>query len=668
MSEIDESGDQLSGLSDEHQSKGGANTTNPTTYVPRDDERKTIKLVDNLYKKAKAHRQKYDGKWLEYYKFFRGKQWKEQRPSYRHSEVINMIFESIQSTVPIETDARPRVQFIPRSPQDTELSEILNKLSEADWDKKGWLYAFTEICYERNFYGTGMGALEVNPEGDDGLPSIEFGSRDPFYCYPDPSAFDVNTSSDPGRAKYFIYAEPVDLEVLKKDYPDKAQYLKPDVVDLSSGDKTNIDKVRFKSPVDNRTLLDSNTGYDLTDRNQVLKITCYIAPGQFEQGDLGKENDPVTTNSEAVSTEAQPIGQMVGDPSKITMTDQSGQPAPKSFENGRKIVMASGVLLYDGQNPYEDKKFPYIKLTNYILPREFWGISEVEQLMGPNKIYNKIISFVLDVMTLMGNPIWVVDNTSGVDTDNLFNRPGMVLEKEPQSEVRRETGVELPSYILPLLDRMKQIFSGISGSTDITRGVEPSQITAASAITDLQEAAQTRLRLKARHADVFLQQMGQMYVSRVFQFMTVPQIVRVTASEDGYKYFKFHIETMLDPDGNEILDDQGQPRRVAKRRGFLQNQDTGQISENPDQESFEINGKFDVKVSTGSSLPFAKSERAEKAIKLYTLAAPPGGGVIDAEELLKDLDYPNAEVVLQRLKQQQRQQAMAAQQQGPPPK
>ena len=625
----------ISGAADtylpEHQSIRNINTTNPTGYTPTPEEEKTIRLVNNLFTKAKTHKMKYDTKWLEYYKFFRGKQWKEQRPSYRHSEVINMIFQSIQSTVPIQTDSRPKFTFIPRSPHDLEFSEILNKVCDSDWERKNWLFKLTETIYEANFYGAGFGSMEFDPTTPEG-PQREFYSKDPFYVYPDPSAYDCNE-----KCKYFIYAEPVDIEVIKKDYPQYAKFIKPDVVDLTSGDKTNVDKVRFKSPVDNRTFVDSNTGYDITDRNQVLKITCYISPENYEQEDKDTGTDPVDNL---------PLSQP-GDPSLSPEVRQEPDNRPPKYANGRKIVMASGVLLYNGENPYEDKKFPFAKLINYILPREFWGISEIEQLMGPNKIFNKIISFTLDVLTLMGNPIWVVDSTSGIDADNLFNRPGLVVEKEPGSEVRREAGVELQPYILPLLDRIRTYFDSISGVNDMTRGAEPKDITAASAITALQEAAQTRLRLKARHLDAFLQNIGQMWISRVMQFGTVPEMVRITADENASKYFKFHIDTQLDQDGNPMTDEMGNPIRVVKVRDYVQDPNTGKISESPELQEYPIHGQFEVKVSTGSSLPFAKSEKADKALKLYQL------GVIDAEEVLKAMDYPNWEVVLNRVKQGQ---------------
>lgn len=631
----------------EHQSKNNANTTNPTGYTPSPKEQQTLKLVDSLYKKAKQHKSKYDQKWLDYYKFFRGKQWKEQRPSYRHSEVINLVFESIQSTVPIQTDSRPRLQYIPRNPMDTEFCEILNKVCESDWERGCWLYTLTEIIYEANFYGKGFGKLEVLPEGENGLPEIEFNSGDPFYQYPDPAAQDCNK-----KCKFWVEAEPVDIEVLKKDYPDKAEWIKPDVVDLTSGDKTNVDKIRFKSPVDNKTFLDTNTGYDITDRNQALKITCYIGPEEYEV-----QEETNTANSLAGDLVVGRAAPTEGEP-------EENQEEKDECENGRKIVIAAGLVLYDGENPYDDKKFPFVGLTNYILPREFWGISEIEQLMGPNKVYNKIVSFTLDVLTLMGNPIWIVDTTSGVDADNLFNRPGLVVEKEPNTEVKREAGVELQPYVLPLLDRVKQLFDGISGAKDITKPVENNEVTAASAITALQEAAQTRMRLKARHLDAFLQQLGQMYAERVMQFYTAPRIFRITGDDDGAKYFKFHVGDMLDAEGNPIKDEYGNTRKKAFMQNYVQNSETGKISLQLDTTEFEIHGQFDVRVSTGSSLPFAKNEAANKAIKLFQIAPPPGGGVIDAEELLKSLDYPNYEAVLQRVKERNAQAAAQMQAQG----
>lgn len=643
----------------EHQSPNNVNTTNPTGYTPDASEQRTLRLVNDLYKKAKQHKSKYDGKWLDYYKFFRGKQWKEQRPSYRHSEVVNLVFQSIQSTVPIQTDSRPKIQFVPTNPVDTDFAEIMNKVLESDWERGNWLEILTEIIYEANFYGVGLGYMEVLPEGQDGRPEIQFRSGDPFYQFPDPSAVDCNK-----KGKFWIEAEPVDIEILKKDYPKNAQFIKPDVIDLTGGDKTNVDKIRFKSPVDNKTFLDSNSGYDITDRSQALKITCYIKPGEYESKESTDVKDPVVDGSYSQ-----------GGASDIASSTQisapvEGQAAPfeqeeKSYANGRKIVMASGMVLYNGENPYDDKKFPVARLVNYTLPREFWGISEIEQLMGPNKMYNKVLSFTLDVLTLMGNPIWIVDTTAGVDADNLFNRPGLVVEKEPGSVVQREPGVELQPYILPLLDRINKMFNNISGAEEITRPAgDGEDLPSGDAIDAIQEAAQTRLRLKSRHLDAFLQNIGQLYAERVMQFYSAPKVVRITSDDGGFKYFKFHVETILDEAGNEICDEFGKPKKKATVKNYIQNQDTGKISEDLNAATYEINGQLDVKVSTGSSLPFAKNEAANKAMRLYTIAPPPGGGVIDAEELLKALDYPNADAVLQRVKERNQQAAMIAQSQA----
>lgn len=575
-------------------------------YLPTQEEKDVLQLVDSLYSKAKKYRKRYDQKWIDFYKMFRGRQWKEVRPSYRHSEVLNLIFEALQSMIPILTDAKPKLEFLPTKPEMYELADILTKVAANDWEHNNWLQTLVEILYDGHFYGDGFAYVGFNPKAEMGLGCVEFESQDNFYVFPDPQARNINGK----RTKHFIVAEPVDITEVKKEYKENpnAKFISADVVDFQQADKADIYQVMFKSPLDSKLIVEGPSGYDSIAKNQTLKVTVYFKDDDFEEQaklEIDKDGAPVL--------------------------DENGE-EKKSFEqvlkypNGRKIVVAGGVLLCNGGMDFDDGQFPFVQYRNYILPREFWSIGDVENLDSPQKTINKIISFSLDVLTLMGNPIYIVDDTSGVDTDNLFNKPGLVIEKSQGSEVRRESGVELPSYVLPLLDRFRNFFNGVSGQTDLSKGIEPGNVTAASAIEDLQQAQQTRLRQKSRNIDALLQDFGKLYLSRVFQFYSVPRIVRVTGNQTADQYFYFHVEKLEGKMFANIVTPGGQGKKV------------------------EILGDFDVRVSTGSSLPFEKGNKTEQSLKLFQL------GIIDDEEVLKNADYPNYEQVLQRV--QQKKQAM----------
>jgi hypothetical protein len=614
----------------EHESAKELNTTNPAGYTPSEDEKKTLKLVDELLEKSKRHKKPYSEHWLDWYKMFRGKQWKEQRPSYRHSEVINMIFQSIQGSVPLQTDSRPKISFLPTEPSDMEFSEVLNKVCESDWERHNWLQTLTESIYDSNFYGTGFGSMEIE-QGPSGLPKICYESADPFYCFPDPAARDVNEK----RSRYFIYAEPVDLSVLKREYPKKAQWVKADLLDSIQDNKVNLDLIKYKSPVDNKTTLEGTSAYELHARDQALKVTCWLLSDEFDENK--KETPDPQTGEIKVEYEQR-----------------------LKYPKGRKIVVASGVVLEDGPNPYEDGKFPYARLVNYLLPREFWGGSEVEQLESPQKIFNKVLSFMLDIMTLTGNPIWVIDNTSGIDTDNMVNRPGLIVEKEPGSTVERQQGLEINPSLFQLVDRVREYFNGVSGNQEVTQGRNPEGVTAMGAITALQEAAQTRLRLKSRHLDAHLQDLGQMYASRVFQAYSAPQVFRLTNNQNASQFFKMHIAPVLDEAGQPVMNEDGAPKRKAIVRGYLQAPDSS-MSEDPVAKEFEVRAKFDVRANTGSSLPFAKVEKFAQAKEMFQL------GAIDQQALLESSDFPNWEAILARMQaaqaEQQQAQMQAAQDQ-----
>ncbi len=641
-------------LLNEHEGPRSA-TESSALYQPDPEEKKAIKLFERLFQKAKKARKPYDEKWLDYYKMFRGKQWKDARPSYRHSEVVNLIFRAIQAEVPILTDVLPKPEFIPQEPSDAELAAILNDVMNADWSYNNWAYNFTETLFDSHIYGTGFGTPGFDPEACDGIGSASFESADPFYQYPDPSGTNVNSK----KSNYYITAEPIDLDVLKAKYPHVAQYLKPDVLEMSRRDKQANDQVRYKSPTDNRSIVDGTRSFDLEQGNEALEGILWI-------------------KDEAVVEE------------EAKQADDSGQEKSVfikklKYPNGRKIVVVSGVLCEDEpMEEWREKKFPAIRLTNYMLPREFWGMSDVEQLESPQKIFNKLVSFQLDIMTLMGNPVWVVDTTSGIDTDNLVNRPGLIIEKEPDSEASRLPGVSMDASVMQMIDRMKMWFDDVSGSTDASRGVKPEGVTAASAIEALQDAQQTRLRQKGRYIDAFMQEFGQMWLDIVFEFYTVPRMYRITNDQNVTKYFKFHVDDkpvmeeqpiqdemgqpMVGPDGMPaiqqvpVMDETtGQPQlqRIAKMREFKQGVD-GKWYEG-DAIEYNLSKKFDVKIATGSALPFEKSKIEQQSLNLFDR------GVIDSEEVLKNTRYPNYEAVLKRMADKAAQQAAMEAQAGMPP-
>lgn len=620
---------ETTGLMDEHQPKD-MNTSGPVDYQPSAEERKLIKMVECLFEKAKRARSLYDQDWLDHYHLFRGKQWKEHRPSYRHSEVVNFIFRTIQSTVPMQVDARPRFEFLPEEPSDYELSQILNEVAEADWQKENWQEQLLEVVYDANFYGTGLSEVCFEPKANLGVGKVLYQSEDPFYTFPDPNARDVNK-----ECQYFIVAKPTDVAKIKRDYPDKKDYIKPDLLDLMKGSKTDFAPLKFRSPVDRKVVLEGSQSLDLVDKEKALLITCYMTPESCE--DDYEEIEKTLRDPE-------------GGPDQVEYEQRARWP------KGRKVVICNGVLLDGESTLYDDAKIPLQRYVNYLLPREFWGISEVEQLKGPQRMFNKTFCFALDVLTLMGNPIWKVPTTSGVDPENMMNRPGLVVEYDGERPPEREQGVQLQPYVLQIADKLAEYIDSISGSQDVSRGIQPTGVTAASAITALQEAANTRVRLKAKLLDGYLQQVGQAWLSRTFQFRSAPEIFRLTNADGASKYFRMHVEQydktepMEDPATGEVVE---QPTGERGTRVHYQPFEENGLEDPTKARQYETTGRFDVRVSTGSSLPFNKAEKEQRLTKLFEL------GIVDEEEVLKGIEYPNFAAVLQRMAQKKAEAAQA---------
>jgi hypothetical protein len=590
-----------------------------------DEELALVKRTLDGFYKFKNYRKRYDAKWLDYYRLMRGQQWDYRRPKWKNSEVINFIWQAIQSQIPLQTDVRPRFSYLPQEPGDMEFAEILDSIAESDFEKNNWLRTVFEVIFDGYLYGIGYSSMNYDQEADYGMGSAVYVSEDPFFCYPHPDANEIND----GESDIFYYVRPVETAKLKRAFPDRAEYLKPDIIDRVKKDRADLKTFSMQYFNSNRDLAEgawrgsSETCSD--DVPRTLVVECYMKPVDVEE------------KEEEEAKEGEGEGEEKDEGSKYVVT--------KKYPNGRHIVVACGMILHDGPLPYEDNMIPFSKYNNYILPREFFGVSEVEQLESPQIVFNKMLSFFLDAMALTGNPIWIVDSNSEVDTDNLANIPGSVVEKNPGSEVRREQGLGINPSAFSLLDRLVGWFNTVAGqSGELSQGEAPGGVTAASAIEQLVRISRTRVRQKQRNLDGYMKDAGMQYMNRVLEFYTVPKIFRITNKDGSQMFRKFRVER----------ENGGQRRAVVSD---FEQTTNGQMIEGPER-NIILKGRLDVRVTTGSELPFDVADNERKALALFDR------GIIDVEEVLTRIEYPNKEKVLNRIAQQQQ---MAAQQQAAAP-
>jgi hypothetical protein len=382
-----------------------------------------------------------------------------------------------------------------------------------------------------------------------------------------------------------------------------------------------MEDYRVRTPTDNLTLVQGERPNDAEGPDQILVITAWL-------------DDDTMVEEKVMEEDSQ--GKKV----------HKGFRTRKKYPNGRKVVIANKVLLEDEENPYIDGKKPFARLIDHILPREFWGEGEVEQLKGPQQIINKLWGYVMDVLDLMGNPVWKNPVGSGVFDESIVNKPGLVIPYNEGSEPHREPGIEVQGSVFAAFDRMQQVFDKVSGVNEVSQGAVPSGMSGI-AIEELQEAAQTKIRLKSRNVEAWLTQVGQQFASRILQFYTVPRIIRVTEDENAEKYFKFAVD--------EVTDEQGEIQRVATVQRFEEVEDEfGNIITAPGTPiQYELKGNLDIRITTGTTLPFRKAQKKAQAKELFQL------GIYDAEDLLEDLEHPKKSLILEKYNNRQQQAAEA---------
>ena len=246
------------------------------------------------------------------------------------------------------------------------------------------------------------------------------------------------------------------------------------------------------------------------------------------------------------------------------------------WEDNRVITLADRKeVIRNGKNPYNCGK-PFIALVDQIVPHEFYGIGEIEQIESLQYELNDWRNHRMDSKTLTMNPMWWVP--PGYDLDDFIAEPGTVLSGPQPPQIIPVKGDQTSDY------REEEIIKGdiqtTTGVSDYSRGIESApgiSNETATGITLIQEAANMRFRMKVMLIEeMAIKELGLMMLKLNQQFMSEEKVIRITG-EDGYEW------KTITPD--------------------------------------DIKGEYDIMVEAGSSQPMNESLRRKTALDLLALFA-----------------------------------------------
>lgn len=238
---------------------------------------------------------------------------------------------------------------------------------------------------------------------------------------------------------------------------------------------------------------------------------------------------------------------------------------------GRFVVYGNDQVFEEGANPYPQKPIPFNEIRGNPRPDSFWGISLVDDMIDPQRIYNKTKGEALEIQRLMSKPKWMVPNGSLPESKEITNAPGEDIRYDVVSGKGPETvrGVDIPMGFFKVLEETRQELYDASGQHEVSRGQSPFTKTA-TGIAYLQEQDDARLSPMIRNFDRAYERSAETKLILCRQFYSEERQLTILGPNSTVELVAFNKNAIPEnPKVHIQAGGQALPRSRVARQDFL---------------------------------------------------------------------------------------------------
>lgn len=590
----------------------------------------TITRLDQLYVQARLKKRRYYDDWRRNYLLLNCKMWTDWRSSnWMPSPQDSEIYPIVASLIAWMTDQMVCFSCSASADPHTLYAQWLSKLSndlenvlQSNWTNYAMDCQEALMLWDAALFGSGILKTIWDAGACDGLGDAMIRRIDPWQFYPDPNATCMEDS------QYFIEEMRLSFDEVQRRYPLAYDKLMAAEAFFEQDAGSDLD---FRPNIyDDTTFPKANAGLlpTASSGNYGAAQNTFGLPGQ------GRRNKGSILSNGVIVREywlrENRVESIEDSPQKEKPNPEFDYPDTIVYDEWRVVVVASGVILLDeyasdlwgsGRHPYSRFSFDDIG--------EFWGMALVSHLAPPQIAINRLLASVQHNAELIGNPIFLESDDSGISRTAIINRPGQRLRTKggPNASATPPGWMpppQMPPFIQELIqfwiNRMENI-SGLGGSS---KGNLPPARTPSASVVSSQESGFVRIRQGMRNLESCLREAGNLVCELITENYTTPRVIAIVG-----------------PDGE-------QTSLSLAARHFYDPNDDGALP-----------WKFSILIDAGANNPTSRQSRIAEADTLFALHA------IDQQALLEAHAYPHAMEILQRMKEDMLSQLLAKQNSGP---
>lgn len=222
------------------------------------------------------------------------------------------------------------------------------------------------------------------------------------------------------------------------------------------------------------------------------------------------------------------------------------------------LKLAGGQLLEDSrrQKPegyFEHGKYPFVLTALFERRGCALGLGFADMFETQQRYSDKLDQIVLKNALMASRNKLLITGASGFDADDLKDWAKEIHTGDNLNGVTWFSTPPLPSYIIGYADSLRENVKEQSGSNDFSRGNTNRGVTAASAISALQEMSSKRARMTAKAVHGAFAEAVKQEIEVEREFAVIPRTLVVkTNGEPEYRSFSSEMMRFITPRGSRL--------------------------------------------------------------------------------------------------------------------